>query len=92
MDLYIYYRVAATDADHLRGRVIAMQDALVRSHGVKAAIKRRPEIHGGMQTWMEIYSAVPPGFDAALEQAVADAELRSLTGGERHVERFVDIV
>lgn len=91
MDLYVYYRVAAAQAERLRGRVIAMQEDLARSHGVAAALKRRPEERDGRQTWMEVYAAVPPGFDAVLEQAAADAGLISQTDGERHVERFVDL-
>lgn len=91
VDLYVYYRVAAADADRLRGRVITMQEGLLRSHGVASALKRRPDERDGRQTWMEIYAAVPPGFDAALEQAIADSGLISLTDGERHVERFVDL-
>jgi len=90
VDLYIYYRVAVENSHRLRDLVLAMQAVLTRSHGVTASLKRRSEERDGKQTWMEIYSAIPEGFEPALQKAVADAGLMALTVGERHVERFVD--
>lgn len=91
MDLYIYYRVAEAQAAPLLPRVQAMQAALANSHGVQGALKRRPDSKDGLQTWMEVYGAVPPGFDSALAQAVAAGGLVELTSGERHTEVFVDV-
>ncbi len=91
MDLYIYYKVGAAAAVELAGRVAALQSALAASHGVAAALKRRPGEQDGLQTWMEIYAKVPTGFDAALAQAVIDSGVCALTTGPRHTEIFVDI-
>jgi Domain of unknown function (DUF4936) len=91
MDLYLYYRVPSGAAAELRRRVEAMQASLAADPGVATALKKRPGEKDGMQTWMEIYLAVPDGFEAALDQAVAHAGLSSLIASERHTERFVDI-
>lgn len=90
MDLYIYYRVAPGRAGELHRRVTAMQARLAAETGVDVALKRRPGESGGLQTWMEIYLAVPAGFEARLAQAVEDAGLSSLAEGERHTEQFQD--
>jgi hypothetical protein len=91
LDLYIYYRVHAENAAALRQAVVAMQQALAREHGVDATLKRRPEEKDGRQTWMEVYLAVPDGFDAILAQAAERAGLSALIDGARHTEVFVDI-
>jgi hypothetical protein len=54
------------------------------------ALKRRPEAKDGRHTWMEVYLAVPDGFDAVLERSVEQAQLARLIDGERHAERFMD--
>lgn len=91
MDLYIYYRVRSEDASALHDRATIMQQHLVSAHGIVAGLKRRPEEKEGRQTWMEIYLAVPPGFEAVLEEAVARDGLAALIDGQRHTEHFVDI-
>lgn len=91
MDLYIYYRVAEAQAAALLPQVQAMQAALAGSHGVQVALKRRPDSKDGLQTWMEVYGAVPPAFDRALAQAVVAAGLARHISGERHTEVFVDV-
>ena len=40
---------------------------------------------------MEIYLAIPEGFDATLAHAVEHAELDALIDGARHAEYFMDI-
>ena len=91
MDLYIYYRVRSEDAPALRVRAVDLQQRLATEHGIVAGLKRRPEEKDGRQTWMEIYQAVPPGFEAVLEQAVARDGLAALIDGQRHTEHFVDM-
>lgn len=91
MDLYIYYRVRSENAPELKTRVADMQRQLVADHGVAGALKRRPHEKDGLQTWMEVYEAVPAGFEASLDHAVARAGLAGLTDGPRHTEHFVDI-
>jgi hypothetical protein len=94
MDLYIYYKVSAAAAAGLAPRIRALQAALGTRHGVAAALKRRPGEQDGCQTWMEVYSKAPPGFEAMLAQAVQDggvAELIVGGAGGRHTEIFVDM-
>lgn len=91
MDLYIYYRVRNENAAALRGIAAAMQEHLSGQYGVVCGIKRRPEEREGRQTWMEIYEAVSPEFEQALEQAVVRNGLDALIDGQRHTEHFVDI-
>jgi len=91
MDLYIYYRIRNGRADEFRTKAGAMQSRLTREYGIVAALKRRPEEKDGLQTWMEIYQAVPDGFAMQLERAVAQAGLAALIEGQRHTECFVDV-
>ena len=90
MDLYIYYRVCSENAPELQTRAAAMQRGLA-DRGVAGALKRRPEEKDGRQTWMEVYHAVPAGFEAVLEEAIARGGLADLIDGPRHTEHFVDI-
>ncbi|MNR76217.1 hypothetical protein D3C72_68740 [compost metagenome] len=91
MDLYIYYRVAVAEAAVLRAKVLTMQDNLARLHGIRTALKRRPEEQDGKHTWMEVYLDVPAAFAAELEQAVQAQQLWSLIDGKRHTEQFLDL-
>ncbi len=90
-DLFIYYRVPEGHADQLAARVHAMQAGLAASFGVAGQLKRRPDSADGQQTWMEIYLATGPGFDADLAAAVQAAALTELIDGTRHTEVFTDI-
>jgi hypothetical protein len=90
-DLFIYYRVPDGHAARLAPRVRAMQASLAAALGVAGQLKRRPESADGQQTWMEIYPATGPGFDAALAAAVNAAALSELIAGTRHTEVFTDI-
>jgi hypothetical protein len=90
MDLYVYYRVRVGDATQLQAQVATMQLKLGREHGVVTALKRRPEAKDGRHTWMEVYLAIPDGFENALSQAIMHTQLAGLIDGERHAEYFVD--
>jgi hypothetical protein len=90
MDLYIYYRVPVANAAALQAQVVAMQQCISRECDIVAQLKRRPEAKDGMHTWMEIYHAVPPDFDAVLARAVSQARLMALIDNERHTEFFLD--
>ncbi|TFW27109.1 DUF4936 family protein [Duganella callida] len=92
MDLYVYYQVKDADAASLQAAAAAMQADLARRHGVAGQLKRRPDSKGGLQTWMEVYSATPAGFAALLDSAVADAGLLAWIAGLRHTEVFMDVV
>ena len=92
MDLYIYYKVRESDAAALYTAVAAMQAQLAAQCAVTSALKRRPEAHDGVQTWMEIYPAAPANFAATLADAVDKAGLAQWIVGARHVEAFMDVV
>ncbi|SFV13056.1 DUF4936 family protein [Pseudoduganella namucuonensis] len=92
MDLYIYYQVREADTAALHGAVTAMQAGLAANHSVAPQLKRRPQAQDGLQTWMEVYPAVPDGFDAALAAAVLRSGLSPLTAGPRHTEAFTDLI
>lgn len=90
MDLYIYYRVAAASEMSLRDAVGRLQASLRQQHGVRCGLKQRPLAVDGRHTWMEIYLAVPTGFEADLDRAIVATELPTLIEGSRHTEYFVD--
>lgn len=92
MDYYIYYRVRDAQAQSLRDKVLPMQAALQRQYRIGTALKRRPDNQDGGQTWMEVYLAVPDGFDAALAEALAAAKIAPQIDGERHIERFIAVL
>lgn len=91
MDLYIYYKVSDAHAAGLQPAVAAMQAALALQHGIAGQLKRRPGSKDGLQTWMEVYAATPPGFPALLDQAVTHAGLARWIAGARHTEAFMDV-
>jgi hypothetical protein len=91
IDLYVYYKVRALDADALAPRVRALQATLASLHGVAPQLKRRPEANDGLQTWMEVYPAVAAGFGALLDGAAQDAGLAAFIAGPRRAEVFMDL-
>lgn len=91
MDLYVYYQVPTEQADRLQAAVRAMQISVAGEQGVMGSLKRRPEEQNGRHTWMEIYPAIPDGFDKALTHAVEQAQLATLINGPRHNEYFMDV-
>jgi hypothetical protein len=91
VDLYVYYKVRDEDTPSLAPLVRAMQAQLVADQGVNAQLKRRPGNNDGLQTWMEVYPAVPAGFDAALARAVRDAGLEARLAGPRRTEVFTEL-
>jgi hypothetical protein len=91
MDLYIYYKVSDAHAAAMQPAVAAMQATLAQQHGIAGQLKRRPGSKEGLQTWMEVYPATPPGFPALLDQAVTRAGLASWIVGPRHTETFMDV-
>ena len=92
MDLFIYYKVREADAASLRDAVLAMQAQLAEQFAVTSELKRRPESSDGVQTWMEIYPAVPGNFAGTLDVAVGRAGLSQWIIGNRHVEAFMDVL
>ncbi|MEC5217091.1 hypothetical protein RCH09_002048 [Actimicrobium sp. GrIS 1.19] len=91
MDLYIYYTIQAGDAALALQRVTQLQQQLAAAYDIVPQRKRRVDQSDGVQTWMEIYPAVPPGFDRVIAQAAAEHGLTALAQGERHVEYFSEL-
>jgi hypothetical protein len=92
MDLYIYYQVKEVDTASLQAAVVSMQAELAQRNGVSCQLKRRPGDKDGLQTWMEVYTAVPADFATALAAAADRAGLSAWTSGARHTEVFTDLV
>ena len=95
MDIYIYYRVEAVEAERLQAQVAAMQRQLSEQWSIQSALKCRAEQEqdaGAVQTWMEIYQDVPQEFLPALQSAVERTDILQSISGERHVETFVDML
>lgn len=90
-DWYIYYRVRTERAPLLKQRVAAMQQHLQQRSGVVCSLKKRPQAKDGLETWMEVYLAVPDDFDHVLARELHAAEVAPLIEGDRHTEYFVDI-
>ena len=91
MDFYVYYKLGPAAAAELASKVRSLQRQLAADHGVGTALKRRPGEQNGKQTWMEVYSGAPAGFDAVLARAVRDSGIEALAEGGRHTEIFVDL-
>lgn len=89
-EIYVYYRVAPSDAAVAAGKVRAMQAGLCASHpGLQARLLRRPVTAGDLQTWMEVY-AMDGGIGEALQREIeaAASALLDAIQGPRHVEVF----
>ena len=91
MDIYLYYTIREADAANARARVDALQRRLAADYNITTGLRRRPETHDGLQTWMEIYPEVPQGFDSVIEQIAAEEGVTALTTNGRHVEYFMEL-
>ena len=91
MDLYLYYTIRESDVAIAQPRVRAVFQYLADAYGVSATLKRRQQTSNGLQTWMEIYSNVPSGFDRVIEQAATDHGVADLIHAGRHIEYFEDL-
>ncbi|MBI3283985.1 MAG: DUF4936 family protein [Burkholderiales bacterium] len=90
MDCYIYFKASAQQVTEVMQQEALLQAAIGAQTGISARLQRRPQASDDCHTWMEIYRAVPPGFEAQLAQALAQTALPGLVHGERHAEYFVD--
>ena len=95
-ELFVYYRVLASDSVAAQTALQAMQARLRARHpGLLARLLHRPDAQDGVETWMETY-AFPAdhggdGVDASL-QATIEAEAAAhaaLIAGPRHTEVFI---
>ncbi len=90
MDLYVYYRALPADAPRIETEVSILQQQLRQSSGVRCGLKQRPPVCQERDTWMEIYLAVPVGFEAVLGAAFAASPLPRCIDGDRHIEYFLE--
>ena len=72
---YIYYKVAAQNADKVRAAALELQRALARATGIPGRLLCRRD---QPDTWMEVYEGVT---DAAAFQAALDTEVQRLQFG-----------
>ncbi|MES2739653.1 MAG: DUF4936 family protein [Pseudomonadota bacterium] len=91
IDLYIYYSAPVEHGARLLAALAAMQTRLAPLCAAAPQLKRRPHAPDGVATWMEVYPGTGPGFEAALAQALAQADLARWISGARHSEAFVDM-
>ena len=89
LNIYIYYRVPAQNADRARAAVNALQRELSDNAGVGGRLLRRRDDE---TTWMEIYENVQDGarFEAELAKLVERHGLAALLvpGSSRKQEVF----
>ncbi|MFC5512523.1 DUF4936 family protein [Massilia jejuensis] len=88
VDLYVYYKVRDENAARLAPLVRALQSRVIEAGA--ARLLRRPGGGDGVQTWMEVYPAVPERFADALAAAAGSAGFEGLVEGPRRVEVFVE--
>ncbi len=90
--LYVYYKVQPLQHAALVPRVRQFQAGLMARHpGLQTELMQRPEVSGGVETWMEIYrmaSGLTPELISTIDQAALAAALPA----PRHTERFVPLV
>ncbi len=86
---YIYYRIAADQAENARRIVAALQEDLRGHTGVSGRLLHRRD---DPSTWMEIYEGISDerAFDASLAAAVDRCRFSSVlaTGSRRVTEIF----
>lgn len=95
--LFVYYRVNASNVDAAIAAAGRVQSALRQRHpGLQAALMRRPDAVNGQVTLMETYALAAwvdaLGVDEALQRAIELDAARAMAPwivGERRVEVFV---
>ena len=93
-ELFIYYRVRASDAAAALRAVQRLQaDLRARHPQLRTRLLQRPETDQDLQTWMETYATETSvgGIDAALQADIeaSAAALLALIQGARHTEVFI---
>ena len=87
---YVYFKLAERAVSDVAPRVRAMMDTLCAATGARGKLLRRVDSDHGAATLMEVYNRIDDGrsFGAALERAVASAQLPPDLIAARRVERF----
>jgi hypothetical protein len=92
VELFVYYRVRLDRLVRAHDAVRDLQTRLCLRHpALRARLLRRPEVEGGCETWMEIYTCDPDGLSESLCSEIEQqaGALAPLLEGARHVEAFV---
>ena len=89
---YVYYKVAAVEADTVARQVRQMFN-LLGERAPNARLMRRADMEGDEVTLMEVYEPVSDAstFGATLDGAVRASGLASALVARRRVERFRDL-
>jgi hypothetical protein len=93
VELYIYYRIAESDAQAFAAELDALVPRLTaRCPGLRSRWLRRPESRDGMLTIMEIHHH-PDGLPAAMVRDIEDllSSWPASRVGPRHVEAFTEL-
>ncbi|MEI7786388.1 MAG: DUF4936 family protein [Betaproteobacteria bacterium] len=89
LDLFVYYRVPASQESAHLAQTRALLAELRQRSGVEGRLSRRPEAKEGLHTWMESFIDLPAAQEAAVKDHLADPRGADFIAGERHSERFV---
>ena len=89
LDLFVYYRVRASQESAYLAQARTLLAQLHQSSGIEGRLSRRPEAKEGLHTWMESFIDLPAAQEAAVSAHLADPRSASFIEGERHTERFV---
>ncbi len=92
-ELFVWYRVAGSQAGVAKAEVLEIQRGLMAEHpGLAAGLFVRHDGSEAAQTWMETYACAdsPAGVDRALERSIEDraSSLDAVIEGRRQVEAF----
>ena len=84
---YIYYRIAAKDADEAEFLIRSMQARLACRSGVSGSLLKKRDEPG---LWMEVYEGItePQDFERLLEQAVDEFDIALFADSPRRQECF----
>ncbi len=90
---FVYYKVEASAVRGLEPRLRRMQQEAASEGGVRPRLMRRTDGDGEAATLLEVYDDIAhaDAFKAALEAAVARADLPSSLLAQRRTERFEEI-
>ena len=91
--VYVYFTAPYTQAKAVQQAASLHLAEMAAEHSLSGHLQVRQELLeiNALQTWMEIYEAVPRSFDLG-HFKVASTALARLIQGERQVEVFVEVL
>lgn len=89
LDLFVYYRVRASQESAHLAQTRALLSELHQRSGISGRLSRRPEAKDGLHTWMESFIDLPAASEPAVSAHLSDPRSAAFVEGERHSERFV---